>query len=161
MIPILVFSQKNDSTTNRTCEKIKDGYCTEFDGIFKREIYYHNGKKNGIYKVYSHTGSLRYFGEYKDDMKIGIWYYFENDGRLMMILTNFEEGQFDIPKTSVLLGDYLPHKGYCVDYYPNGMKQDEGILLWDNSPESDFACEYGEWKYYDENGNLTETKYFY
>jgi hypothetical protein len=53
-----------------------------------------------------------------------------------------------------------PYQCYCITYYPNGNKESEGILLWDESPESDFTFEYGEWEYYDDTGKLTKTKVF-
>ena len=44
-------------------------------------------------------------------------------------------------------------------FAPDGALESEGMLLWGASPQAD-GQEYGEWKYYDKNGNLTETKYF-
>jgi antitoxin component YwqK of YwqJK toxin-antitoxin module len=161
IIPVCVFSQKGSNTINQFNPKHeKEGFWVENIEDFTIEQYYFNGKRTGIHKEYIRK-KIHCLGEYRNDSIIGTWCYFWNDGHLMMILTNCEEGQFEIPKTSVIEGEPFPHKGYCVVYYPNGMKQSEGFLLWDNSPLSDFTCEYGEWKYYDENGNLTETKYFY
>ena len=58
---------------------------------------------------------------------------------------------------------YTPdYNCHMISYYLNGNIKEEGLLLWSEgeSPESDFSIEYGEWKYYDENGNLTEKKTF-
>ena len=44
-------------------------------------------------------------------------------------------------------------------YYPNGNIEKEGMLLCTEGPWMDDSVEYGEWKYYDENGNLIKTKF--
>ena len=49
-----------------------------------------------------------------------------------------------------------PYQCYSISYHPNGYKQSEGILLWDVSPDADNTFEYGEWKYYDDKGELVQ-----
>ena len=53
------------------------------------------------------------------------------------------------------------HKYKCHyrSYYPNGNIEKEGMLLCTEGPWMDDSVEYGEWKYYDENGNLIKTKF--
>ena len=46
-----------------------------------------------------------------------------------------------------------------IVYYPNGNIKEEGTVLWTEDPNMDDSVEYGEWKYYDENGNLIKTKF--
>ena len=49
-----------------------------------------------------------------------------------------------------------PYQCYSISYHSNGYKQSEGILLWDVSPDADSTFEYGEWKYYDDQGELVQ-----
>ena len=49
-----------------------------------------------------------------------------------------------------------PYQCYSISYHPNGYKQSEGILLWDVSPDADSTFENGEWKYYDDKGELVQ-----
>jgi len=139
----------------------KEGLWKEnINEYWRTEIYYKNGKKNGVYKEFSIArGELSTFGEYKNDTIIGTWYYFGDYGHLMMIQKDFSKNTFPIPSIYQAQG-YCPSKCYSIMFYPNGMKKSEGILLWDNNPESDFTFEYGEWKYYDETGKLVRTKEF-
>ena len=127
-----------------------------------QEVYYKSGIKSGIFKQYNLKGKLLIFGEYSEGKMCGTWYHFEQDGHLIMIFKDFAKNTYSI----INEGDgkeYIPdYKCYMTSYYPNGNVKDEGLLLWNEgeSPESDFSVEYGEWKYYDESGNLTKTKIF-
>lgn len=79
-----------------------------------------------------------------------------------MLFKDFSKNNYSI----INEGDgkkYIPdYKCYTITYYPNGNIQNEGTLLWSEgeAPESDFSVEYGEWKYYDENGKLIKTRNF-
>ena len=130
---------------------------------WRTETYYQNGKKNGIYKKFStRRNELELFGEYRNDTITGTWYHFGDYGHLMMTFSEFTKNIHSII-TGNNKGKYTPdYKCYMTSYYPNGRKKEEGLLLWNEgeSPESDFSVEYGEWKYYDENGNLIEVKVF-
>lgn len=97
-----------------------------------------------------------------NDTITGTWYHFGDYGHLMMTFSEFTKNIHSII-TGNNKGKYTPdYKCYMTSYYPNGRKKEEGLLLWNEgeSPESDFSVEYGEWKYYDENGNLIEVKVF-
>ncbi|WP_418424494.1 hypothetical protein [Alistipes putredinis] len=98
------------------------------------------------------------FGEYKDGKEIGTWYFFHDKGYLVAIQKDFG------PNTQPILSDgeefVLPYRCYHISYYPNGVIESEGILLWEISSQSDFTWEYGEWKYYDQTGKLIKTKVF-
>lgn len=127
---------------------------------WRTEIYYQNGKKNGLYKSFSiPKGELSYFGEYRNDTISGTWYYFGDFGHLIMVQKNFKKNdkKFSIKNRAQSIP---PFQCYCVIYHPNGIKASEGILLWEDDPESDTAFEYGEWKYYTDTGALTKTKIF-
>lgn len=123
------------------------------------EQYYRNGIKNGFSKEYNReTRNLYTFGEYKDGQMCGTWFFFEITGHLMFILKDF-----GVNTTPVKGRKAIPeYKCYFIGYYPNGNIENEGELLWyaEDVPESDTSVEYGKWKYYDENGNLIETKVF-
>jgi antitoxin component YwqK of YwqJK toxin-antitoxin module len=156
-----LFAQKGyENKINQFNEKgQKEGFWKETEDGIKIELYYKNGKKSGIFKNFSQTGNLRAIGEYQNDEISGIWYYFGDYGHLMMIQQKFEKNNYDIPTEHHAEG-IPPYKCYCIEFYPNGMKQSEGVLLWDVSPESDFTFEYGKWKYYNESGKLIKTKLF-
>lgn len=122
------------------------------------ELYYINGKRSGVFKYFSGKGALISFGEYKDGKEIGTWYFFHDKGYLVAIQKDFG------PNTQSILSDgeefVLPYRCYHISYYPNGVIESEGILLWEISSQSDFTWEYGEWKYYDQTGKLIKTKVF-
>ena len=122
------------------------------------ELYYINGKRSGVFKYFSGKGALISFGEYKDGKEIGTWYFFHDTGYVVAILKDFG------PNTQPILSDgeefVLPYRCYHISYYPNGVIESEGILLWEISSQSDFTWEYGEWKYYDQTGKLIKTKVF-
>lgn len=166
ILNINAFSQKGyaEKINQLNGKGQKEGLWKEdINKYWRAEIYYHNGKKNGLYKSFSiPSGELSCFGEYKNDTIIGTWYYFGSYGHLIMIFNDFSKNTFVITNEGDG-GIYTPdYKCYMVSYYPNGNKKDEGIILWNEgeSPESDFSVEYGEWKYYAETGELTKTKIF-
>ena len=50
------------------------------NGILISELYYKNGKKNGIVKQYFPDGSLFMSGQYAEDQYDGNWEYFDEEG---------------------------------------------------------------------------------
>ncbi len=42
---------------------------------------------------------------------------------------------------------------YIRYLYKDGSIRCEGWIVFSNDPEDDFSNEFGEWKYYDEEGN--------
>ena len=149
LLPSLLFAQKGyNDQINRYNDK------------GQKEAYYENGKKTGLFKSYSKStpSTLRYFGEFADDKMVGLWYSFADKGHLFQIDSDFGE----IRDTIRLKGNvtyYAPFTCHTKFFYPNGKIRSEGTLLYGDDPQLD-GQEYGEWKYYDKNGNLTETKYF-
>lgn len=130
----------------------------ETDTKFYTLTYYENGIKNGVYREYQFN-KLFVLGEYIKGKMTGTWYYFGDYGHLTMIQKDFQTNTYQTPTMHHVQG-LCPFRCYCIDYYPNGNKKSEGLLLWDEDPQSDFTFEYGEWKYYDENGKLMSTKIF-
>ena len=159
-INIQTFPQIKDASqiNQYNADGKKDGFWKEDLGYQFEETYYHNGLKNGIFKAYR-NGKLSYFGEYKNGGMCGTWYYFDDFGGLVGIQKEFQKNDKLIPAVHRASG-IAEEQCYTISFYPNGVKESEGILLWDESPESDMTFEYGEWKYYDEQGNLIKTKIF-
>ncbi len=52
---------------------------------------------------------------------------------------------------------FCKYKCHRIDYYPSGAVKSEGYMVCDEDFMVDF-WEIGEWKYYDESGNLIKTK---
>ncbi|WP_291529431.1 hypothetical protein [Bacteroides sp. UBA939] len=162
VLNIDMFAQKEyaEKINQSNREGLKDGLWKENTKSWRTEIYYRNGRKNGLYKSFSISkGELSCFGEYKNDTITGTWYYFGDFGHLIMIQKGFKENDKPIPIEHHAQG-VCPYQCYCISYYPNGIKKSEGILLWDKDPEGDFSFEYGEWKYYSDTGVLTKVKKF-
>ena len=158
-------AQKNmPNKTNQYNERgQKEGLWVDSSKYRITETYYHNDLLSGIYKeYYAPNGQLLVLGEYYDGKRCGIWRIYTDDGHLWFLFKDISENTFIVTNE----GDgkrYTPdYKCYLVSYYPNGKKQDEGLVLWDEgeSPISDLSVEYGEWKYYNEDGTLKETKVF-
>jgi antitoxin component YwqK of YwqJK toxin-antitoxin module len=156
-----MFAQKDyiNNINQFNSEGEKDGYWIEDRSYELFELYYKNGIKSGVFKRYSKKGELNTFGEYKNDKMSGTWYYFGDKGHLIMI-----QKDFSINTDTVILDTgkefVYKHKCYTISFYPNGIKKSEGILLWEDSPEMDDVYEYGEWNYYNEYGELINTKLF-
>lgn len=82
---------------------------------WRTEIYYMNGKRNGIYKKYvDQTNStegifgLRVFGRYEDGMPVGTWYFFDGQGQLDYEISN-------IHRNTDLLYNYK-YKADAIEY---------------------------------------------
>lgn len=138
----------------------KEGLWTKEDKGHKYFMYYSAGTLNGPYYIVNTAKNvLSGFGEYLNGEYSGTWYSFGDYGHLMMMQYNFEKNEKPIPSEHHSRGT-CPFRCYSINYYPNGNKKSEGILLWDEDPESDSTFEYGEWRYYDENQNLIKIKVF-
>ena len=141
---------------------LKDGLWIERSNVVICEIYYDNGVESGVFKQFSTDGRLQIFGEYKDGQRSGTWYFFENDGSLVMVFKDFDKNTFSVTREYDGVKYTPDYKCYFISYHHNGKKESEGILLWPEGdyPETDGSVEYGEWKYYDETGKLTKTVVF-
>lgn len=157
-----IFAQKGyaEKTNQLNDRGHKEGLWQEVVHTYWRtETYYKDGIKSGIFREYNTKGELTCFGEYTDNYISGTWYYFGDYGHLMSI-----QKDFSVNTDTVILDSkkqyVYPHKCYMISYHPNGIIKDEGVLLWNEDPELDDTREYGEWKYYDESGELIKTKLF-
>lgn len=149
-----VMAQENDvPKVNHLNEKgNREGLWIEEYESVRFFTYYHDGKKNGPFYEISRSKNLpSIVGTFTNDIYSGVWYYFRNDdGTLFYVLRDFKK--FEHPKYG------YKFQCYCIDYYPNGNKQGEGIWLFVDEPQSDTTSEFGEWKYYNEDGSLKEIK---
>lgn len=137
----------------------KEGLWTDKGTYFIDYMYFVSGKPNGIfYRIKKSTNSLVWFGELINGDYSGTYYMFSDYGHLEIEMNNFQTNTNEVPLEHHVQGIF-PNCCYCVNYYPNGNKKSEGVLLFDDSPVIN-SFEYGEWKYYDENGKLQKNKTF-
>ncbi len=97
-------------------------------------------------------------------------YYIElplNAGTIAAInrISTFEEGYNIAPQIDSVsynhsqicpIGDYVgvpDSVAYIRHLYKDGSIRSEGWITYSEDPEDDFSNEFGEWKYYDEQGN--------
>jgi len=52
------------------------------NGFIWSEALYDNGKMNGHSKVYHENGRVYYEGDYKHDISVGVWHYYDTAGTL-------------------------------------------------------------------------------
>ncbi|PWM64406.1 MAG: hypothetical protein DBX61_11675 [Clostridiales bacterium] len=133
----------------------REGYWRDSlgEGI-THELYYKGGKKDGLFKCFSRN-DLFVLGEYTADNMSGTWYVFGDEGELVYTLDSIE-----LNKDSIYTGYcriFCKYKCHSIDYYPSGAVKSEGYMVCDEDFMVDF-WEIGEWKYYDESGNLIKTK---
>lgn|GEM_PF-4367018 len=94
--------------------------------------------------------------------KMSQLFYFLDDGKLDFKLSNFEE--YSIPIRDKDGNTYHPDRiCYGVSYWENGKVKAEGPILYyeEDGPVMDTCAEHGEYKFYNEKGELTEIRYYY
>lgn len=164
VLHINIFAQKGYAEKiNQYNEKgQKDGFWidTVHNVVFER--YYKDGIESGVFKQYNQNGKLLIFGEYRNGQMYGTWFYFGNTGHLIMVFKDFAKNTYSVVNEGNEKKHIPDYKCYSISYYSNGNIKDEGVILWNEgeSPESDFTFEYGEWKYYNDTGELIKTKIF-
>lgn len=138
----------------------KNGFWIEQKNGLIFELYYKNGVKDGLYRMFNTKKDLQYFGTYDNGMESGIWYSFGDYGHLVSCESDFSINETRISYNEGQTWHLHTYKCHYKSFYPNGSVEKEGTLLWTEDPLMDDSVEYGEWKYYDENGELTVTKFF-
>ena len=135
----------------------REGYWRDSlgEGI-THELYYKGGKKDGLYKRF-YRNKLFLFGEYTADNISGTWYVFGDEGELVSIHNSIEFSKDSIYTGYPCCRIFYKYKCYRIDYYPSGAVKSEGYMVCDEDFMVDF-WEIGEWKYYDEAGNLIKTE---
>ena len=136
----------------------KQGLWIEGDETSHIEMHYKDGIISGVFKHFL-AGKLFSLGEFTDGHYSGIWYYYDDDGGIESSCENFAPNHDTIHQkwAEKCVPDY---KCYLKLYYSNGNIKEEGWIVWNESPLSDFSLQHGIWKYYDETGNLIRTEEF-
>lgn len=120
--------------------------------------YYSHGIQHGTVRGYNpSTSQLLFIGDMKNGAMIGTWVWFDDNNNILWKCYDFKDTATLIPDVHHYAIKYAPHNCYCVDYYGNGRIKSEGRWFFFTSPDMDDTGEYGTWKYYDEEGNLTKT----
>jgi len=134
----------------------KEGYWIIESSTSRFECHYKNGKYHGLMKMFNGNGELFSLGFYEEGLETGVFYYFDK-GKLSFLQKDFRHNI-----TPILSKYNYPYHNICyhIGFHPNGVTSDEGHVLWSESSISDDAYDYGEWKYYDENGILIRTEYY-
>ena len=155
-LPTFEFNQTDESGL-RTGIWVEEDYYKTFDT-------YKNGVLNGISLTINPRTNRPYaIREFSNGEYSGTWYTFYDDGKLIGLYTDFKKNT--LPAASIhgvqrVNDDVFENQCYSISFYANGNKESEGILQFDDAPDSDFSFEYGLWKYYDENGCLIKTKMY-
>ena len=124
---ILVFS-----FTSCSGDFVKVTEATFEDGSPKIVRFYKNDKLEVLKKEirYYNNGQVRMEGNYKGNLKSGVWKYYYEDGTL------WSEGQYKEDQRN----------GYGITYYANGKKKIKGHYTNGNRS--------GKWQFYDDKGSL-------
>lgn len=156
---------------NRVDHKgLKDGLWIDYSTVPDHTVYsyYKNGNKDGLsFSVRLSTNTLDWIDySIAGDPKVIIYF---NTGFpdstlgapgtvLMMYFCSINKTyKVKMPDGSVVLPYY---KAYYKDFHPNGKIKSEGFTVWDK--DDDMLVDYwdcGEWKYYDEEGNVKIVDY--
>ena len=161
-LPFFLSAQENMCRINQFNENgEKEGLWVSKNSFYKTFEYFKNGKENGFYYCINlHTNTLAFAGEKADGKYVSL-FCFSESGHIDFSFTSFQDNNLHVPKSQwAYMGDGIP-KFKCVmtSYYPSGNKKKEGTLLCDDEPIIDSA-QCGEWKYYDEQGFLSEVKIY-
>ena len=154
---VLSFSQQAETSINKYDENgNKTGLWIIQDGYRKYFTNYKNGIKDGVsYRVDTDDGTLDYFTRCSNGELVDL-FCFNDTGGLAYRMYDFRKFEIDLkPPYKGYTWDKAPDRiCHSVSYYPNGNIKDEGdIIFWsEEGPEIDFI-EYGEWKYYNEDGS--------
>lgn len=125
-----------------------ESYTTDYTSI--ADVFYISGQKNGrfIYfginadKIYIHTVGL-----YVNNKMTGVWYHYSNDV-LLYSADEFEYSEFPFNANLSLR---------ITNYYKDGHIKSQGRVYAKDFYEIDYI-EYGIWRYYDTNGEISEEK---
>ena len=135
----------------------REGYWRDSVGEgITHELYYKGGKKDGLFKCFIRN-ELFLFGEYTADNMSGTWYMFGDEGELRCTIDSIEFNKDSIYTGYPCCRIFCKYKCHSIDYYPSGAVKSEGYMVCDEEFEIEI-WEIGEWKYYDESGNLIKTK---
>lgn len=121
------------------------------------EIFYVNGKKEGLYRISYDNGKIQEESFYKDDKKNGTSKWYTKNGHLVAEY-NYKEGNFDGTQKTFYPSDTLQSlktysnnqlSGISRELYSNGKVRESGNYINGNKE--------GAWTEYDESGKLLKT----
>jgi antitoxin component YwqK of YwqJK toxin-antitoxin module len=116
----------------------KTGFWNELVGDLKREVYYIDGKRNGLEKVYFRKGSLAAFGTYENDHPIGVSYFFHELGYITFTVKYMGPVTYKGRKLQ---------KGFFALYNSRGKIEQSGIGLFvEGEEELGEEIRIGQWK---------------
>lgn len=138
-------------------------YAFEYDGIYVDGYGKKNAenKKTGRWKFFYNNYALSAEGEFKNDLYVGKWIYYYDDGSVKKIINRNEKGELEGEYISYFEnGQVYEHFHYKADllngtarlYRANGSKKIEGEFEEDKIK--------GDKRYYDEYNNLEESQPF-
>lgn len=158
---ILSFSQQIEPARNKfDVNDKKTGLWITQDRCWQSFAYYKNGKKDGVsYEVNTHYGTLTYFVRYSNGEYVEIFTFDDASGALLCREYNFRKLEIDLKSPyKDWTWDKAPDRiCHSVEYYPNGNIKEEGdLIFWSDSDIEIDSIEYGEWKYYNEDGTIKE-----
>lgn len=111
-------------------EFIKHGlYNKYFNGILIIEGFYTDDNKDSLWKYNMNSTGIKYYGNYKNDLKEGEWVYMKNDTILAKInyLKDSIIYAISYQNNNKLIEEKFktPGNGKCIKFYPNGNKRIE------------------------------------
>lgn len=139
----------------------------QYDSVGKKQGWWIDKKlTNHIFcREYDNDTCIRYYvfhnnylsseGEYKNGFPVGTWFEYDDDGRIMISYADFGENNIDYSK------DWCDYK-CLVTIYSSGNISQKGWIVFslEDGPDSETAFYVGNWEYFDEKGNVIETKKF-
>ena len=129
--------EKKDQFKLENGEIIISKYINEQPQIIRKAEKIDGVEKNIYEKEYYEDGNLLKEGPLKDDKRDGMWKSYYRDGGTLWSEGEFTDGM---------------REGITKSYHPNGQVRYAGSFT--------NGKKFGEWRFYDENGELLEIKYF-
>lgn len=125
-----------------------ESYTNDYTSI--ADVFYTQGQKNGRF-VYFGIGddkiSIHTVGLYENNKKTGVWYHYSND----VLLYSADEFEYSVFPFNANLSLRI------TNYYKDGHIKSQGRVYAKDFYEIDYI-EYGIWRYYDTNGEISEEK---
>ena len=124
---------------------------------------YKNDSANGICLGFDRNISPRKLssaGCYKNNVPVGTWIYFDDKGNIISIIKNIRKNDsITIVSKHYYFKDNKPNYiAYEVNFFSSGIVRSEGPMAFNEDFNGDDSYYFGEWKYYNENGELIEKK---
>lgn len=125
--------QKELKYKNKKLHGIQKSYYKSGKLYSKEE--FKNNVRDGIYKTFFENGKIETYGQYRNDRKVGEW------------------KDFNVKGEKILTVLWKDGKGKYTEYYDKWNISKSGTL---NSKEK----EIGNWKFYDVDGNISDSLFF-